>query len=526
MSPAAGGGGSPAAGGGSPAAGGRSGAAGGRVVAALDQGTTSTRCLLFDRAGRVAGSAQREHRQSTPRPGWVEHDPNEIRDRSGQVVAEALAAAGLDGKSVAAVGITNQRETAVVWDPADGAPLAPAIVWQDTRTAGLAADLEAAVGAERLREITGLPAATYFSGPKLRWLLDSVDGLRERAAAGRAVFGTVDSWLAWNLTGGRRHATDPTNASRTLLMDLRRLEWSAELAEAQRIPLRMLPEIVPSAHPEAWGRTKADGPFGAEVPVAGVLGDQQSALLGQLRRRTGEAKCTYGTGAFLLLHTGSEPVPSASGLLTTVAYAEPGRTDYALEGSVAVAGSLVQWLRDQLGLAGSAEGIAALAREVGDSGGVVIVPAFSGLFSPRWRPDARGVICGLTRHADRRHFARAAVEASAFQVAEVLEAMGRDARFPVSELRVDGGMAVNDDLLAFQADLIEAPVVRPRQLETTALGAAVCAGLAVGFWDSEADLADALAEDARFEPRMPAAERGRRLADWRKAVERSLGWAE
>lgn len=498
-----------------------------RVVAAVDQGTTSSRCLLFARSGAVVGSAQREHRQYTPRPGWVEHDAGEIRDRTEEVIAGALADAGLDGRSVAAVGITNQRETTVVWDPASGEPLAPAIVWQDTRTAGLAAALEEAVGAARLREVTGLPAATYFSGPKLQWLLDSVDGLRERAASGRAVFGTVDSWLVRCLTGGRAaHRVDATNASRTLLMDLRRLEWSPELVEAQRIPRQMLPEITPSAHPEAWGRTTADGPFGASIPITGVIGDQQSALLGQLRRRPGEAKCTYGTGAFLLLHTGSEPVPSASGLLTTVAYAEPGRTDYALEGSVAIAGSLVQWLRDQLRLADSAEGVAALAEEVEDSGGVVIVPAFSGLFSPYWRSDARGVICGLTRHADRRHLARAALEASAFQVREVLDAMARDASFPVSELRVDGGMAVNDTLLSFQADLLEAPVVRPRMLETTAFGAAVCAGLAAGFWESEDDLAEALTEDARFEPTMAESERERRMAAWRKAVERSFGWVE
>lgn len=512
---------------GSPAAGAEVRSGERRVVAAVDQGTTSSRCLLFDRAGAVVGSAQREHRQSTPRPGRVEHDAAEIRSRVEEVIAGALAAAGLDGRRVAAVGITNQRETTVVWDPATGEPLAPAIVWQDTRTAGLAAELERAVGARRLREITGLPAATYFSGPKLRWLLDSGDGLRERAASGRAVFGTVDSWLVRCLTGGRAaHRTDATNASRTLLMDLRRLEWSPELVEAQRIPRRMLPEITPSAHPEAWGRTAADGPFGASVPITGVIGDQQSALLGHLRRRPGEAKCTYGTGAFLLRHTGSEPVPSASGLLTTVAYAEPGRTDYALEGSVAVAGSLVQWLRDRLRLADSAEGIAALADEVADSGGVVIVPAFSGLFSPYWRSDARGVICGLTRHADRRHLARAALEASAFQVREVLDAMARDASFPLTELRVDGGMAVNDTLLSFQADLLGAPVARPRLLETTAFGAAVCAGLAAGFWESEDDLAEALTEDARFEPTMAAAERERRMADWRKAVERSFGWAE
>ena len=495
-----------------------------RVVAAIDQGTTSSRCLLFARDGTVVGSAQREHRQVTPRPGWVEHDPVEIWDRTAQVAAGALEAAGLDGTAVAAVGITNQRETTVVWDPATGEPLAPAIVWQDTRTAGLAAELDAAVGADRLRELTGLPAATYFSGPKLRWLLDHEEGLRERARAGRAVFGTVESWLVWKLTGGVVHRTDATNASRTLMMDLGKLRWSEELLEALGVPGRMLPEIAPASHPEAWGATAADGPFGCPVPIAGVIGDQQAALLGQLRRRPGEAKCTYGTGAFLLMHTGNEAVASEAGLLTTVAYSDAAGVEYALEGSVAVAGSLVQWLRDQLGFGESAAEVERLALQVEDSGGAVIVPAFSGLFAPWWRSDARGVICGLTRHTDRRHLARAAIEASAFQVREVIEAMRADAGHAPGELRVDGGMTVSGLLLAFQADLLGIPVVRPRCVETTALGAAVAAGLAVGFWESETELAGALEEDARFAPTMSDAERDERLAAWKKAVERSFGW--
>ena len=493
-----------------------------RVVAAIDQGTTSTRCLLFGRDGRIVGSAQREHRQLTPRPGWVEHDPNEIWERTAEVVVRALRDSG---KEVAAVGITNQRETTVVWDPATGEPLAPAIVWQDTRTARLAAELEAEIGAERLRERTGLPAATYFSGPKLRWLLDNEDGLREQAQRGRAVFGTVESWLVWRLTGGAVHRTDPTNASRTLMMDLRTLRWSAELCEALSIPRRMLPEIAPSSDPGAWGRTAADGPFGASLPITGVIGDQQAALLGQLCRRPGEAKCTYGTGAFLLMHTGAEAVASKAGLLTTVAFSDPDRVDYALEGSIAVAGSLIQWLRDQMGFADSAPGIERLAREVEDSGGVVIVPAFSGLFAPWWRADARGVICGLTRHTDRRHLARAALEASAFQVREVLDAMRADAGKAPPELRVDGGMSVNDLLLGFQADILGIPVVRPRCVETTALGAAIAAGLAAGFWESEAEVAEALEQDARFEPRIPEGARKERLAWWRKAVARSMDWA-
>ena len=496
------------------------------MVAAIDQGTTSSRCLLFTRDGAVAGSAQREHRQITPRPGWVEHDPVEIWDRTAEVVAGALRDAGLEGSQVAAVGITNQRETAVVWDPATGEPLAPAIVWQDTRTAALARDLEEAVGAARLRALTGLPAATYFSGPKLRWLLDHHEGLRERAAAGRAVFGTVDAWIVWKLTGGRVHRTDATNASRTLMMDLASRRWSDELLGALDVPASMLPEIAPSSHPEAWGRTLADGPFGAAAPITGVIGDQQAALLGQLRRRPGEAKCTYGTGAFLLMHTGGKAVPSNAGLLTTVAYSDPERVDYALEGSVAVAGSLVQWLRDQLGFADSAAEVERLALGVDDSGGAVIVPAFSGLFAPWWRSDARGVICGLTRHTDRRHLARAAIEASAFQVREVLEAMRVDAGRAPRELRVDGGMTVSGLLLSFQADILGIPVVRPRCVETTALGAAVAAGLAVGFWESEAELAGALEEDARFEPSITTAEREARMATWRRAVERSFDWVE
>ena len=495
-----------------------------RVVAAIDQGTTSSRCLLFDRGGEIVAASQREHRQITRRPGWVEHDAAEIWDRVGEVVAGALARAELTGGDVAAVGITNQRETTVVWDPETGGPLAPAVVWQDTRTARLARRFEEEIGAERLRRETGLPAATYFSGPKLRWLLDHDLEVRQRARSGRALFGTVDSWLVWKLTGGRVHRTDATNASRTQMMDLRSLAWSEELLAALRAPRRMLPEIAPSSHPDAWGRTLPDGPLGARVPISGVIGDQQAALLGQLCRRPGEAKCTYGTGAFLLMHTGEEPVASQSGLLTTVAFQDADRTEYALEGSIAVAGSLVQWLRDQVGLADSASGVEALAREVEDAGGVVIVPAFSGLFAPWWRADARGVICGLTRHADRRHLARAALEATAFQVAEVIAAMREDCGHELAELRVDGGMTVNRLLLRIQADLLGAAVTRPRCVETTALGAAVAAGLAVGFWDSAKEVAKALRVDARFEPRLGEAERARRHEEWARAVRRSLGW--
>jgi len=496
-----------------------------RVIAAVDQGTTSSRCLLFDRKGRVMGSAQREHRQFTPDRGLVEHDPAEIRDRVLETVSRALKASGLAGKDVAAVGITNQRETAVVWDPETGEPLAPAIVWQDTRTRALAEQFGEAVGEERLRERTGLPPATYFSGPKLRWLLENTPGLCERAREGRAVFGTVDSWILACLTGNRGHRTDATNASRTQMMALDGCRWDPELLTALEVPERMLPEILPSSHPEAFGHTRKDGPFGAEIPITGMIGDQQAALLGQQCRRPGEAKCTYGTGAFLLLHTGTRPVPSRSGMLTTVAFADRDGVEYALEGAVAVAGSLIQWLRDQLGFAETAAGVERLALEVPDSGGVYIVPAFSGLFAPWWRPDARGTICGLTRFADRRHIARAALESTAFQVAEVLEAMRQDSAQTISELRVDGGMTVSDLLLGFQADILGVPVARPLQRETTALGAAVAAGLAVGFWESGADLGAALTEDARFEPKMPESDREARLADWRRAVERSFDWA-
>jgi len=471
------------------------------------------------------GSAQREHRQFTPDRGLVEHDPAEIRDRVLETVSRALKASGLAGKDVAAVGITNQRETAVVWDPETGEPLAPAIVWQDTRTRALAEQFGEAVGEERLRERTGLPPATYFSGPKLRWLLENTPGLCERAREGRAVFGTVDSWILACLTGNRGHRTDATNASRTQMMALDGCRWDPELLTALEVPERMLPEILPSSHPEAFGHTRKDGPFGAEIPITGMIGDQQAALLGQQCRRPGEAKCTYGTGAFLLLHTGTRPVPSRSGMLTTVAFADRDGVEYALEGAVAVAGSLIQWLRDQLGFAETAAGVERLALEVPDSGGVYIVPAFSGLFAPWWRPDARGTICGLTRFADRRHIARAALESTAFQVAEVLEAMRQDSAQTISELRVDGGMTVSDLLLGFQADILGVPVARPLQRETTALGAAVAAGLAVGFWESGADLGAALTEDARFEPKMPESDREARLADWRRAVERSFDWA-
>ena len=489
-------------------------------VGSLDQGTTSTRFLIVDRLGRIVAFAQREHRQSYPEPGLVEHDATEIRENSWHVIREALESAGITALDLAAVGITNQRETTVVWDPATGEPLAPAIVWQDTRTAALCRELGGEHGPGRYRELTGLPLATYFSGPKLRWLLDEVPGLRERAEAGEALFGTVDSWLVWNLTG--RHATDVTNASRTLLMDLERLEWSDRILDDFGIPRAMLPEILPSSTLYGEARDVLGG-----VPVTGVLGDQQAAVFGQACYVPGEAKNTYGTGCFMLLHTGERPVPSRHGLLTTVAYQIGGRpANYALEGSVAVTGAAVQWLRDSLRIIDSADAVEELAASVADNGGVYFVPAFSGLFAPYWRSDARGVIVGLTRYATAAHIARATLEATAFQTVDVLAAMEADSGVPITTLKVDGGMVRNELLMQFQADALGVDVVRPTITETTALGAAFAAGLEVGFWSGLDELGDLWTEDRRWTPTTGEAERLRMHARWKQAVERSYGWAE
>jgi glycerol kinase len=490
----------------------------GRFVGAIDQGTTSTRFAVVDGGGRVVAMAQQEHRQIYPRPGWVEHDAVEIRDRTTAVVAQALEGAGLKAADLAAVGITNQRETTVVWDRHTGEPLAPAIVWQDTRTADLCASLAAEGGPDRFRAATGLPLTTYFAGPKLAWLLAEVPDLRKRAEAGEAIFGTIDSWLIWNLTG--RHATDVTNASRTLLMGIETLAWDSQIVAALGVPTAMLPEILPSV--AVYG--EGSGPL-AGVPVAGDLGDQQAALFGQGCFRPGQAKNTYGTGCFLLLNTGESPVPSRHGLLTTVAYQAQGEAAvYALEGSVAIAGAGVQWLRDNLGLIAASADIETLAAAAPDNGGVYFVPAFSGLFAPYWRPDARGVVAGLTRYADRRHLARAVLEATAYQTRDVLEAMEADSGVSLNALFVDGGMTGNDLLMQFQADLLGVPVVRPTVAETTALGAAYAAGLAVGFFESRRQLAGMWAEGRRWVPSMPAAERDRLYAGWKKAVERTLDW--
>jgi glycerol kinase len=475
-------------------------------VAAIDQGTTSSRCIVFDSDGAQVAVAQREHRQHFPRPGWVEHDADEIRGNVDAVVAEATR-----DREIRAIGITNQRETTLVWDRHTGKPVHRAIVWQDTRTGPILDTLDAGLFTPR----TGLPLATYFAGPKLRWLLDNVDGLRSRAERGDVLFGTMDSWLIWNLTG--RHVTDVTNASRTLMMDLRTLDWDPELLDALGVPRPMLPEIASSS--EVYGHTD-DG-----TPVAGALGDQQAALFGQTCFQPGEGKSTYGTGTFLLVNTGATPVTSRHGLLTTVGYQiknEPAA--YALEGAIAVTGALVQWLRDNLGLIGNAPEVEALARTVDDNGGCYVVPAFSGLFAPHWRSDARGVIAGLTAYITKGHLARAALEASAWQTREVVDAMNADTDVALRRLRVDGGMTANELLMQFLADVLDVPVVRPMVTETTCLGAAYAAGLAVGYWPDLDALRAHWRADKEWRPAMDAGRRDREYGQWRKAVERTLNW--
>ena len=495
-------------------------------IASIDQGTTSTRCILFDEEGQVLGVGQREHTQLFPRPGWVEHDAREIRDNTELVIREALQAAG--EVTVAAVGVTNQRETLLVWDRRTGEPLANAIVWQDTRTQPICERLAGEVGADRFQARTGLPLATYFSGPKLTWLLENVEGLRPALERGDAVCGTMESWTIWNLSGGPDGGalvTDLTNASRTMWLDLATLDWDDELLGVFGAPRSALPRLVPCSDPEPWGFTSEQGPFGASIPICGAAGDQQAAMIGQGCFEPGEAKNTYGTGCFLLLNTGTQPVTSRHGLLTTVAYRlGDAPAHYALEGSVAIAGALVQWLRDNLGVIQTSGEVEALARSVEDSGGVVIVPAFSGLFAPHWRPDARGVIAGLTRFANRGHLARASLEAVALQVQDVVEAMHADAGVDLAELRVDGGMTRNDLLMQLQADLSGVPVVRPAVVETTALGAAYAAGLAVDFWGGTDDLRRRWRRDATFEPTLEDDRRDSLRQAWRKALERSLGW--
>ncbi|MEA5455334.1 glycerol kinase GlpK [Sinomonas sp. JGH33] len=498
-----------------------------QYVLAIDQGTTSTRAIVFDHAGRIVSSGQLEHEQIFPHAGWVEHDPREIWDNTRDVISQALSTANLTRYDICAVGITNQRETAVVWDKGTGEPVYNAIVWQDTRTQPIVDELAASGGVERFTAKVGLPLATYFSGTKIRWILDNVPGARERAEAGELLFGNTDSWVLWNLTGGPDggvHMTDVTNASRTLFMDLETLSWDEEILAAFGVPASMLPEIRSSS--EVYGVVGEGEPL-AGVPVAGILGDQQAATFGQAAFGPGAAKNTYGTGCFLIVNTGEHIVRSKNGLLTTVAY-QLGKEAprYALEGSIAVAGSLVQWLRDNLGLIQSAPEVENLALSVDDNGGVYIVPAFSGLFAPYWRADARGVIVGLTRYVNKAHIARAALEATAFQTREVLDAVNADSGVPLTELKVDGGMVANDVLMQFQADILGVDVVRPTVIETTALGAAYAAGLAVGFWNGLGELAANWGEDRRWRPSMDPAERDRQLRLWHKAVAKSMDWTD
>ena len=496
-----------------------------RYVGALDQGTTSTRFMIFDRQGRVVGAHQREHEQIYPRPGWVEHDPEQIAQRCDEVIGVAMDKAGLEPGDLAAVGITNQRETTVVWDRATGQPVCNAIVWQDTRTDRMCTELAQEGGPNRFRMTTGLPLATYFSGPKIRWILDNVDGVAEKAHNGDVLFGTIDTWCIWNLTGGPHgglHITDPTNASRTMLMDLGTLQWSDEILAVMDIPRAMLPTIRASSEVYGEGTGKLAG-----IPIASDLGDQQAALFGQTCFSVGEAKNTYGTGCFLLLNTGTQPVASKSGLLTTVGYqigAAPAV--YCLEGAIAVAGALVQWLRDNLGLISAAPDIEDLARTVDDNGGVYFVPAFSGLFAPHWRSDARGVIAGLTGYVNRAHIARAVLEATAWQTREVVDAMNADSGVGLTSVKVDGGMVHNDLLMQFQADVLGVPVVRPKVAETTSLGAAYAAGLAVGFWDDLAELRGNWGRDKQWLPQMDRARVEGGFAQWKKAVDRTLGWVD
>ena len=491
-----------------------------RFIAAIDQGTTSSRCMLFDAAGAIVSAAQKEHRQIYPRPGWVEHDALEIWANVQAVVAGALGQAGATAADLAAVGITNQRETTVVWEKATGRPIANAVVWQDTRTDKLVAELGGEVGQDRFRAACGLPLATYFSGPKIRWLLDNTPGARAAAERGELLFGTIDAWLIWNLTG--RHVTDVTNASRTMLMSLKTLGWDDGLLDAIGVPRAMLPEIRPSAEVYGPALGLLEG-----VPVASALGDQQAALFGQTCFSPGEGKCTYGTGSFLLVNTGERPVASPSGLLTTVGYQIAGQAAvYALEGSIAVAGSLVQWVRDNLGLIATAAEIEPLARSVADNGGCYFVPAFAGLFAPHWRSDARGVIAGLTGYVSKGHIARAVLEAVAWQTREVVDAMAADAGAPLTALKVDGGMTANDLLMQFQADVLDVPVVRPAITETTALGAAYAAGLAVGFWPDTATLKAQWRKDAEWRPAMAPDKRNHEYRQWKKAVQRTLDWVD
>ena len=493
-----------------------------KYVAAIDQGTTSTRCIIFDHAGSVVAADQKEHAQLFPQPGWVEHDPLEIWARTQEVVAGALINAHLGAKDISAIGITNQRETVVVWDKATGKPICNAIVWQDTRSADICSALArgSALGQDRLRSRVGLPLSTYFSGPKLKWLLDTIPNARARATTGELLFGTIDSWLIWNLTGGM-HITDVTNASRTMLMNLKSLDWDPSALKLMGIPRTMLPAIKSSA--EIYGSAKTTALSG--VPIAAILGDQQAALFGQTCYSPGEAKNTYGTGCFMLMNTGLKPIQSSHGLLTTLGYKIGNQPAvYALEGGIAIAGALVQWLRDNLGIIANSGDIEPLAASVSDNGGMYFVPAFSGLYAPYWKNDARGVMTGLTRFINKGHIARAALEATAYQTREVLDAMNADSGVPLTALKVDGGMVRNELLMQFQADILGVPVIRPKVSETTALGAAYAAGLATGLWGKMDDLRANWGADKEWQPTMNKAQRSKLYDGWKKSVTRTFKW--
>jgi len=492
---------------------------------ALDQGTTSTRFMIFDHAGQVVGLDQKEHEQIYPKPGWVEHDALEIWQRSEEVIAGALQKAGVQSSDLAAVGVTNQRETTVVWERTSGKPVYNALVWQDTRTDRICNDLIADGGQDRFRPKTGLPIATYFSGPKIKWILDNVDGARSRAEDGELLFGNIDTWCIWNLTGGPdggAHVTDVSNASRTMMMDLETLDWDPDILGILGVPRAMLPDVRPSS--QVYGDAK--GAL-AGVQVAGDLGDQQAALFGQTSFSVGEAKNTYGTGCFLLLNTGNKAVPSKSGLITGLGYKIGDQPAvYMLEGAIEITGALVQWLRDNLGMISASADIESLAATVDDNGGVYFVPAFSGLFAPYWRSDARGVIAGLTRYVNKGHIAGAVLEATAWQTKEVVDAMNADSGVDLTSLKVDGGMVYNELLMQFQADVLGVPVIRPTVAETTSLGAAYAAGLAVGFWKEVEDLRANWGKDKEWDPQMDAAERDREYAQWKKAVTRTFDWVD
>lgn len=493
-----------------------------RYVVALDQGTTSSRAIIFDHDARIVAVSQREFTQYYPQPGWVEHDPMEIWATQSSTLTEALAKSSIHNDEIAAIGITNQRETTVVWEKATGKPVYNAIVWQCRRTAAICEELKARGLDSYVRENTGLLLDAYFSGTKVKWILDNVEGAREKAERGELLFGTIDTWLIWKMTNGEVHVTDPTNASRTMLYNIRDLQWDEHILQALGIPKSMLPTVRPSS--EIYGTTTRGG--GAHIPISGIAGDQQAALFGQLCFEKGMAKNTYGTGCFLLMNTGETPVKSESGLLTTIAIGPTGNVNYALEGSVFMGGATVQWLRDELRLIDDATDTGYFAGKVKDSNGVYLVPAFVGLGAPYWDPYARGALVGLTRGANRNHIIRAALESIAYQSRDVLDAMQKDSGIRLASLKVDGGAVANDFLMQFQSDIMGTTVVRPTLIETTALGAAFLAGLAVGFWKSTAELSDKFSIDREFEPSLPAEQREQLYAGWQKAVTRSQNWAD